>query len=132
MRQACNAHGRPVALHSDFGGLVDKLVMFGFLVAATVLEATGDAVVRMGIAQPAWVPRCLLFLAGAGLLFGYGLSLNLAPVEFGRVVGLYIATLFVVWQIVGFVAFRSIPGLPILLGGALIIAGGSIVTFWEG
>jgi small multidrug resistance family-3 protein len=53
-------------------------------------------------------------------------------VEFGRVVGLYIATLFVVWQIVGFVAFRSIPGLPILLGGALIIAGGSIVTFWEG
>jgi small multidrug resistance family-3 protein len=121
-----------VALHSDFGGLVDKLVMFGFLVAATVLEATGDAVVRMGIAQPAWVPRCLLFLAGAALLFGYGLSLNLAPVEFGRVVGLYIATLFVVWQIVGFVAFRSIPGLPILLGGALIIAGGSIVTFWEG
>jgi len=24
--------------------------------------------------------------------------LNLAPIEFGRVVGLYIATLFVVWQ----------------------------------
>ena len=109
---------------------MDKLVLFGLLVVATVLEATGDAVVRMGIAQPAWVPRCLLFLGGAALLFGYGLSLNLAPVDFGRVVGLYIATLFVVWQIVAFAAFRSIPGLPILLGGALIIAGGSIVTFW--
>jgi hypothetical protein len=72
----------------------------------------------MGIAQNPWVPRDLLFLAGAVLLFGYGLSLNLAPIEFGRVAGLYIATLFIVWQIVNFVAFRSVPSTPILLGGA--------------
>jgi hypothetical protein len=115
----------------DIGGFVDKLAVLGFLVAASSLEAAGDAIVRIGIAQPAWLPRCLLFLAGAVVLFGYGLSLNLAPVEFGRVVGLYLATLFVVWQIVSFIAFRSIPDLPILLGGALIIAGGGIVTFWE-
>jgi hypothetical protein len=115
----------------DIGGFVDKLVMLGFLIAATSLEAAGDAIVRMGIAQHLWLPRCLLFLGGAVLLFGYGFSLNLAPVEFGRVVGLYIATLFVVWQIVSFIAFRSIPDLPILLGGALIIAGGGIVTFWQ-
>jgi small multidrug resistance family-3 protein len=44
---------------------------------------------------------------------------------------LYIATLFVVWQIVNFAAFGSLPSVPILLGGALIIAGGGIVTFWE-
>ncbi len=105
--------------------------MLGVLIVATSLEATGDAVVRMGIAQNAWVPRCLLFLAGTVLLFGYGLSVNLAPVEFGRVVGLYIATLFIVWQIVNFVAFRSAPSAPILLGGALIVAGGIVVTFWE-
>lgn len=110
---------------------MDKLVMLGFLIAATTLEAAGDAIVRMAIAQHLWLPRCVLFLAGAVLLFGYGFSLNLAPLEFGRVVGLYIATLFVVWQIVGFIAFRSIPDLPILIGGALIIAGGGIVTFWE-
>jgi len=85
----------------------------------------------MGLTQHSGVPRASLFFAGAVLLFGYGLSLNLAPIEFGRVVGLYIATLFVVWQIVNFVAFRSLPSVPILLGGALIIAGGSIVTFWQ-
>jgi small multidrug resistance family-3 protein len=77
------------------------------------------------------MPRALMFLAGAVFLFGYGLSLNLAPAEFGRVVGLYIATLFVVWQIVNFIAFRALPTAPMLAGGALIIAGGLIVTFWN-
>jgi hypothetical protein len=109
---------------------MDKLVILGFLIAATTLEASGDAIVRMGLHENNLVSRGLLFLAGAVLLFGYGLSLNLAPLEFGRVVGLYIATLFVVWQIVNFAAFRAVPTLPIIVGGALIILGGSIVTFW--
>jgi len=109
---------------------VGKLVIFGFLIAATTLEACGDAIVRMGLHENNLFARGFLFLTGAVLLFGYGLSLNLAPLEFGRVVGLYIATLFVVWQIVNFFAFRAVPTLPILVGGALIILGGSIVTFW--
>ena len=41
------------------------------------------------------------------LLAGYGTFLNLAPLEFGKVVGLYIATLFVVWQVITFFAFRT-------------------------
>ncbi|HEX4025580.1 MAG TPA: hypothetical protein VHX52_12895 [Steroidobacteraceae bacterium] len=102
-----------------------------FLLIATTLEASGDAVVRMGIYEHAGLVRLGLFLAGAALLFGYGSFLNLAPLEFGRVVGLYIATLFVVWQVINFIAFRSLPTLPIALGGALIIAGGAVVTFWR-
>jgi len=47
------------------------------------------------------------------------------------VVGLYIATLFVVWQMVNFLSFRTMPTLPVLVGGALIIAGGLVVTFWK-
>ncbi|HKR56298.1 MAG TPA: hypothetical protein VJS20_08350 [Gemmatimonadales bacterium] len=109
-----------------------RLTILGFLVAATTFEAFGDAMVRVGLKHHSMVPRGLLFLGGAALLFGYGLSLNLAPAEFGRVVGLYIATLFVVWQIVNFIVFRSVPTLPIVIGGALIIAGGNIVTFWRG
>jgi hypothetical protein len=105
--------------------------IFLFLIAATTLEAFGDAIVRMGIGQAAWLPRSGLFLAGAILLFGYGLSLNLAPIEFGRVAGLYIATLFIVWQLVNLVVFRSPPGMPVWFGGALIVVGGLIVTFWD-
>ena|SRR5580692_2294273 len=105
--------------------------IFLFLIAATALETFGDAIVRMGIGQTAWLPRVALFLAGALLLFGYGLSLNLAPIEFGRVVGLYIATLFIVWQLVNLIVFRAPPGMPVWFGGALIVVGGLIVTFWE-
>ena len=105
--------------------------MWGFLIVATSLEATGDAVVRMGLAQSAWLSRSLLFAAGAVLLFGYGLSVNLAPTDFGRVAGLYIATLFIVWQLVNWIVFQSLPTAPMLIGGVLIVAGGTVVTFWK-
>lgn len=110
---------------------MEKFAIFGFLIVATALEATGDAVVRMGLGHSAWSVRIALFAAGAALLFGYGLFLNLAPLEFGRVVGLYIATLFVMFQVVNAVAFKTLPGVPTLVGGALIIAGGLIVSFWK-
>ena len=102
-----------------------------FLIIATALEVSGDAVVRLAIFNHAGALRVLLFLAGAALLLGYGTFLNLAPLEFGQVVGLYIATLFVVWQAINFLVFRSPPTVPILAGGALIVAGGLIVSFWK-
>jgi small multidrug resistance family-3 protein len=96
-----------------------------------VLEATGDAVVRMAIYDHAGAVRIGLFLAGAGLLFGYGALLNLAPLEFGRVIGLYLATLLVVWQGINFVFFKTTPSLPTLVGGAFVVVGGAIITFWK-
>lgn len=101
------------------------------LLVATTLEVSGDAVVRLAIYNHAGLVRVALLLAGAGLLLGYGSSLNVAPVPFGRIVGLYIATLFVVWQIISFLLFRTLPQLPVYLGGALVIAGGLIITFWR-
>jgi hypothetical protein len=101
------------------------------LLAATILEVSGDAVVRMAIYNHGGLARFGLFCAGAALLLGYGTLLNLAPLEFGQVVGLYLATLFVVWQVINFVAFRALPTLPIVLGGILVVAGGAIITFWK-
>jgi hypothetical protein len=101
------------------------------LLAATILEVSGDAVVRTAIYNHAGLARFGLFFTGAALLFGYGTLLNLAPLEFGQVVGLYLATLFVVWQVTNFVAFRTLPTPPIILGGFLVIAGGAIITFWK-
>ena len=110
---------------------MNRLAVLCFLLVATTLEAFGDAIVRMGLAQHSTVPRVLLFLCGGTLLFGYGLSLNLAPLEFGRVVGLYVAILFVAFQTVNFIVFRSVPTLPIMFGGVLNVAGGIIVTLWR-
>jgi small multidrug resistance family-3 protein len=101
------------------------------LLIATTLEAAGDAVVRMAIYDHVGPVRIGLFLAGAVLLLAYGTFLNLAPLDFGRVIGLYLATLFVVWQVINFIVFRALPTLPTLIGGALVIAGGAIITFWR-
>ena len=104
---------------------------FFFVLFATISEANGDALIRMGIYNYAGLIRAGLMLVGAVLLFGYGFILNLAPVQFGQLVGLYIATLFIVWQVANFIAFKAAPTLPIIIGGILIIAGGLIVTFWK-
>lgn len=111
--------------------ILRHIPVWAFLLIATTLEVSGDAVVRIAIYNHTGVMRLAFMLAGAALLLGYGVALNLAPVEFGRVVGLYLATLFVVWQIINFIAFRTLPTLPILVGGALVIAGGLIVSFWK-
>jgi len=104
--------------------------VFVFLLIATTLEACGDALVRLGLRQAAIPLRVILFLGGATLLFGYGVFVNMPAVEFGRIAGLYIATLFVVWQIVNFIVFGALPPVAVLAGGALIVLGGCIVTFW--
>jgi len=106
------------------------LTIWAFLIAATTLEAGGDAIVRHGLFNRAGAARLGVLLVGAAMLFGYGVMLNLAPQPFERVVGLYIATLFVVWQMISFIAYGSIPTLPVLTGGALIVIGGLIVSFW--
>ena len=105
----------------------------GFLVAATFLEVSGDAIVRIALHGHAGVTaiRVGLFVLGAAFVFGYATFLNLAPLEFREVVGLYIATLFIVWQIVNFAFFRTLPTVPVVVGGALIVMGGAIVSFWH-
>lgn len=109
--------------------MTTKLTVFAFLIVATVLEVGGDAIVRTGL-ERAGLARFGLFALGAVMLFCYGLLLNLAPLPFERVVGIYIATLFVVWQVVSYIAFRHVPGLPVLVGGSLVVAGGLVVAFW--
>jgi hypothetical protein len=102
-----------------------------FLIIATLLEVAGDTIIRKSIYNHTGMARMGLMFLGAMLLFGYGFVLNLTPVQFGQVVGLYIATLFVVWQIGNYIAFHTVPTLPIIAGGILIITGGLIVTFWK-
>src|SRR5689334_4036602 len=106
---------------------------FFFILLCTICEATGDAIVRKSIynENSATLARIGLLLIGMVLLLCYGIFLNLAPAEFGKIVGLYIATLFVVWQVVNYISFKTVPGLPVIIGGALIVAGGLIVTFWK-
>ena len=104
----------------------DRPMQFAGIRTDLNLNVIGDPVSLFCKFAPDTVPD-----PGACLLTGYGTFLNLAPLEFGQVVGLYIATLFVVWQVVTYFTFGTLPTLPILAGGALIVAGGLVVSFWR-
>lgn len=101
------------------------------IVLATIFEVSGDAIIRMSIYNHTGIARIGLMMIGALLLFGYGFFLNATPVAFGQIVGLYIVSLFIVWQIGNYIAFNSLPTLPIVIGGALVVTGGLIITFWN-
>lgn len=107
------------------------LKVFLFVLAATVFESVGDAVVRKALVAGTLPTRMVLLLAGFALLAMYGTALNLAPVEFATVVGLYITLLFIMFQVVNYVMFRVTPTVPVLIGGALIVAGGLVITFFN-
>jgi small multidrug resistance family-3 protein len=94
------------SVHRDCGtGLlrmirvVQNIHTLTFILIAATLEVSGDAVSRIGIYKHVGLARIALMATGATLLFGYGFSINLAPLEFGQVVGLYITTLFIIWQV---------------------------------
>jgi hypothetical protein len=105
--------------------------VFFFVLAATILEAMGDAVIRIALHHPTLHIRLVFFLIGAALLTGYGTSLNLAPVEFATVTGMYVATLFVIFQITNYLIFRTVPTPPVLVGGTLIVSGGLVIALWR-
>ena len=106
------------------------------LVLAAALEAGGDALVRtglhgQGLHGQGLASRIGFMAAGAVVLFVYGVTVNLPPWDFGRLLGVYVALFFVVAQVINFAAFGARPGLPIYCGGALILSGGLLITFWK-
>ena len=107
------------------------LMPLALLVLATTLEAGGDAILRIGLKPHAVPVRIGLMLAGGMILYGYGLTLNLAPLDWGRLIGAYVAVFFVVAQIINLIFFRTAPTLPIVVGGLFILAGGAIITLWQ-
>lgn len=101
------------------------------LLLAAVLEAAGDALVRIGLHTDSHFARIGLFVAGAAVLFSYGVVVNLPPWDFGRLLGVYVTLFFLVAQIINFYVFGVRPDLPIIVGGAFILTGGIIMTVWR-
>ena len=98
------------------------------LVLAALLEVGGDALVRSGLKGG----KAIGIVLGAIVLTLYGVSVNLPKWDFGRLMGIYIAIFFVVSQIIAITAFHEKMKTPTWVGGALIVAGGLVLTFWQG
>jgi drug/metabolite transporter superfamily protein YnfA len=92
------------------------------LLVAALLEVCGDALTRMGLrGQPIWLA------AGALALFIYSVMVNQGRLDFGRLMGTYIAVFFLVSQGVAFAFFHDVPGYKTLAGGLLIVIGGAVI-----
>lgn len=105
--------------------------VFGLIVLATVFEAVGDAIMRIALHQHSMPLRLALFAGSVSLLGLYGLFLNLAPVEFAEATGVYLASLFIMFQIVNYAFFKVIPTTGVLVGGSLIVLGAAVIYVWQ-
>jgi small multidrug resistance family-3 protein len=110
---------------------MNPLLAYLVLSVAAALEAGGDAIVRKGLHAASTPARFSLFALGAAVLFAYGLTVNTPPWDFGKLLGVYVTLFFVIAQIVNLMFFGARPDLPIFVGGALIVAGGLVITFWR-
>src|SRR5262249_32711680 len=94
------------------------------LVLAAALEICGVAAVRRGLLNATW----LWAVAGVAMLAGYGMVVNLnRQIDFGRLMGIYIAVFFVASQALAMAMFGERPSSAQLLGGGLVVAGGLVI-----
>jgi drug/metabolite transporter superfamily protein YnfA len=98
------------------------------LLAAAVLEAGGDALIRSGLHAPASGTRALYWAAGALVLFTYGYVVNAPPWDFGRLLGIYVVFFFVVAQVISWAVFDQRPDRFVILGGSLVVLGGLVMA----
>jgi hypothetical protein len=102
------------------------------LFLAAVLEAGGDALIRGGLHSPSGSMRKAgLFAVGTLVLFGYGYVVNAPNWDFGRLLGIYVVFFFVVAQVIGWAVFHQAPAPAVLYGGALIVAGGVVISVFQ-
>ena len=106
-------------------------VALALLTLSAALESGGDALVRAGLHGRTLLARAGFLAIGAVVLFAYGVVVNLPPWDFGRLLGVYVALFYVVAQVINLVFFGVAPRAPVLVGGALILAGGTVVAFWR-
>ena len=108
--------------------VANRIGALAVLVTAAFLEAYGDSSFQSGLYRSRGIGRILLCLMGATALTLYGLAVNLPRWNFGRLLGVYAVVFFICAQIIARVRFGQSPSLAVIVGGALIIAGGFIIT----
>jgi len=98
------------------------------LLCAACLEAGGDALMRVGLRSSTHTRAAVFFLLGGLVLTVYGYVVNAPSWDFGRLIGVYVAYFFVAAQLISWLGFGQKPTPMIVLGGALIVVGGCLVS----
>lgn len=98
------------------------------LLCAAALEVSGDALMRVALHSSTYTRAAWFFALGGLVLAFYGYMVNAPPWDFGRLLGVYVAMFFLIAQLISWLGFGQKPTPMILLGGALIVMGGCLVS----
>jgi hypothetical protein len=98
------------------------------LLTAALLEAYGDSCFQSGLYRSSGISRIFAFLVGAASLASYGLVVNAPRWHFGKLLGVYVVLFFLCAQVIARVKFGQTLTIPVIAGGALITAGGLIIS----
>lgn len=98
------------------------------LLLAAFLEVYGDSSMQKTLYRSTGMSRSVSFLIGAASLIAYGLVVNTPRWDFGKLLGVYVVLFFLLAQLIAWTRFGEVPGLPVFLGGSLIVAGGLVIA----
>ena len=99
---------------------------FIFLVLAIIAEASGTTALKLSEQFTRPVPAVITVLSYAAAF--YFLSLSLRTIPIGVAYAVWATMGIVLITIIGAVAFKQIPDLPVIIGMALIIAGVLVIN----
>jgi len=106
-------------------GSLGKIGQLAVLTVAAALEVSGDAVIRKGLRTSGLA----LVSAGFVILGSYGVIVNLVPVDFSRLLGVYVGVFALVSVLVGRFWFHDQVGASTWLGLAVVLLGSFIIQF---
>lgn len=123
----CYAHGEGQTSRGIWSYIeMSRNLSLLLLLAAAVLEAGGDWLIRKGIHTPSW-QRVGWFAIGAMALFVYGWTVNRPPWNFGELLGLYMVFFFLAAQVISYFLLKEPLRGPVVAGGLLIMSGGLVI-----
>jgi drug/metabolite transporter superfamily protein YnfA len=102
-----------------------SVLTYLFLGVAAVLEVAGDAVIRRGMRGGG----LLLIALGFVMLGSYGVIVNLADLDFSRLLGVYVAVFATVAVLFGRYFFSEVIPASTWLGLVIIIGGATVIQF---
>jgi drug/metabolite transporter superfamily protein YnfA len=101
------------------------LAQLVILVLAAVAEVGGDALIRTGIrGKVVW-----LIVLGFGALGSYGLVLNQIPIDFSKLLGVYVGLFALVSILFGKMLFHEAIPSSTWLGLGVVLAGSAIIQW---
>ena len=105
--------------------LENKAIQVVVLLLAALFEVGGDALIRVGLRSHGY----LFVLLGFGILGSYGLVLNQVPVDFSKLLGVYVGLFAATSVLFGRFVFHEAPALHVWLGAGIVLAGSACMQW---